>query len=73
MQHQANRGYFKRLTCVPWVDRYTGLPVQDDRSRATHVLDYHSHGPDTLLDHKDYETTAKDTSTVTLASWRGHD
>lgn len=59
MQHQAHRGYFKRLTCVPWVNRCTGLPLQDDESRATHGLDYHSHGPDPLLDLKDYENMAK--------------
>jgi hypothetical protein len=35
------------------------LPLQDEVSRATHVLDYHSHGPDTILDLVDYEIMAK--------------
>jgi len=47
------------LTCVPWVNRSTGLPLQDEVSRAIHVLDYRSHGPDALLDREDYESVAK--------------
>lgn len=56
---KAQRGYFKRLTCVPWVNRRTGLPLEYEVSRGPHVLDYHNHGPDALLDLEDYESLAK--------------
>lgn len=55
----AHGGCFRRLTCVPWVNWRNGLPLRDEQSRAPHVRDYHSHGPDALLHLEDYESVAK--------------
>jgi hypothetical protein len=35
------------------------LSLQDEGSETIHVLGYHSHGPDSLLDLGDYRTMAK--------------